>query len=151
MGIKPIGNGTPPPVVQDNVQSRWGQWQQDLESTGEAGGDALAQIDAKAESAQTTVAQIEAGLTVVEAATGGVGRVEASGPGWSAVRAGSVVMITFDVEWVMSLTAKPVLPDGFKPAQTIYLPVGDGLVTITEDGTVTYPGGGGKATHLYLI
>ncbi|MCK2200472.1 hypothetical protein [Corynebacterium callunae] len=60
MGIKPI-TGTQTPIPADNVQNRWGDWQADLEVTGEHVGTALEETYSLANSANESVALIPLG------------------------------------------------------------------------------------------
>ena len=54
MGLKPI-SGEPVVIPSDNVQSRWGEWEAELEDKGEVAGEVLSETWALADSANKRV------------------------------------------------------------------------------------------------
>lgn len=54
MGLKPI-SGEPVVIPPDNVQSRWGEWEAELEDKGEVAGEVLSETWALADSANNRV------------------------------------------------------------------------------------------------
>lgn len=54
MGLKPI-SGEPGVIPSDNVQSRWGEWEAELEDKGEVAGEVLSETWALADSANNRV------------------------------------------------------------------------------------------------
>ena len=66
MGLKPI-SGEPVVIPPDNVQSRWGEWEAELEDKGEVAGEVLSDTWALAESANSRVDLLDPILDIGQA------------------------------------------------------------------------------------
>lgn len=67
MGISPRRSGEQTHIPPDSPQNRWGDWITGLEGAGEIGGGVVAEIDSKAESANTGSGELAGDLTALEA------------------------------------------------------------------------------------
>src|SRR5690606_10308253 len=65
-GISPRASGQEVTLPPDNAQRRWGDWIAGLDDAGEVGGGVVAEIDSKAESANTGTGTLAADITNLE-------------------------------------------------------------------------------------
>lgn len=88
MGIRPYSSGqVPVRAQQDSVQSRYGAWQAGLNDTGSKFGEGLADVDAKAASANSGAGELAIDLTALESQPlllwwDGTGTKPQLKPGW---------------------------------------------------------------------
>lgn len=82
MGIRPNGSGAIPPVTPDNPETRYGDWINDLEDSGEIVGGVWKETDAKASAANQAVSDL-AGRTTqyVDSTMGERDRIPVTGQG----------------------------------------------------------------------